>query len=79
MGWISIDPKTIKVHQGQYAGLNPLRIGDRVRLCTGETGGILEITISNNLPRFLVQTESRLKWFGKTKIKSVFRDSVRRS
>jgi hypothetical protein len=77
MGWIPLDSKTIRVEQGKYDALNPLHIGERVRLSSGEEGGIQEICVSNSLPRFLIQTETRLKWFGKTKIRCVFRTSQR--
>jgi hypothetical protein len=74
MGWISIDNKTIKIDQGKYSTINPLHIGDRVRLSSGEIGGIQRISVCNSLPRFLIQTESRIRWVGKTKIKAVYRD-----
>lgn len=76
MGWIPIDSKTIKIEQGKYSALNPLHIGDRIRLSSGEEGGIQDIVVSNSLPRFLVQTETRVKWFGKTKIRYVHRKAT---
>lgn len=62
---------TIRADKGIVYGL---RIGQLV-ITTSGIGMILHLSQSNYLPRVKIQLDTRIKWFGKTKILGIEKES----